>query len=250
MYEVRHAGSKGLGVFATRWLCRGTRIMAESPMFAVQSERDVYPATQTMSISDKHWIKQLSVSSDRTPSLLERAQAAVDIARTRSRPTSDVVSEHLSLLAAFRNNNFDIGNGTQALFRDACRLNHSCIPNSQANLNSATGRFTIHATRAIEDKEEITISYLDEHGAAKDARQSRLQSGYGFTCDCPACDLITPRGQRGEQRRLQLSKHLGLFATRASLGEDPGDAAELRLLEDVIELFELEGLAGRELATM
>ena len=263
MYEIRHAGAKGLGVFATKWIQRGTRIVAERPVFTVKSERDVYLATRDLLPEDRDYLMQLSLNEAARSPHVEWVRAAWHVMRGALTPGAQkeqsgnnarlglgTITEYMTLLAAFRNNNFDVGNNTQAVFRDISRFNHSCVPNTQGNFNSNLGRFTIHALRPIKEKEEITVSYLELHGATRNVRQALLGKGYGFKCGCPVCDPNTQRGRDGERRRVEMRERLQKYAQEASQREGQDYAAELEMLLEVIGLFEKEGLAGRELGTM
>ena len=221
----------------------------------MRSERDVYGAADILAVSDREGLMQLSVSPVKSSSLLGWIEAAWYVARSTVSTTwqnkqRSTITEYMAMLAIFHNNNFDIGDGIQAVFGEICRINHSCVPNTQGNFNFAIGCFAIHAIRGIEREEELTISYLDEHAAARDSRQSRLLQSYGFTCGCSACDSSTLDGQEGEVRRLQLQDQIRAYARRAAMREEMDHEAELRLTQDLIRVCEVEGLAGRELATM
>ena len=237
--------------------------MAERPVFTVKSEQDVYAATRDLPSEDRSHLMQLSVSGNMSSPLMDWLKAGWHVTRgTLTMPSETkqsgsatrlgphTITEYMALLAAFRNNNFDIGNNTQAVFRDICRLNHSCVPNTQGNFNTAIGRFTIHALRPIEEEEQITVSYLELHGAVKDVRQALLWNSYGFNCDCPACDMSTKRSRDGERRRASFKDKLARYAEEAPKRDAPDVKSELFMLKELIRLFEQEGLSGRELATM
>ena len=287
MIEVRHAGLKGLGVFATNPIARGTRIFAERPLISVSDGSDVYSAYRRLSVVKQRSLMQLSTNVAESLSVLRYAQAAWRIVGqtsnhlsrrlfTQDNGTSDwpSIREHLAVQSIFRNNNFGLGDGVQALFQNIARINHACIPNVQANWNEAIQRFTVHTLRAIDMNEEITLSYLDEHGALRKSRQAKLSEGYGFDCDCLACDLMNSDSSDGESKRKAVQDLLGSHAAAIAVAQpvsglsfdepenvavaemltaasQPSDQkAELRLTLALIDLFEDEGLAGRELATM
>ena len=250
MYKIRDAGVKGLGVFAATTIPRGTRILAEHPLFTVKSERDVYAKARKLDNEDKDWLTQLSIDTKKRPTVLDIANSSWNLIRNGISPSSDAIREHDTVQAVFRNNNFDIGDGTQALFRDICRVNHSCVPNGQGNFNKGIGKFTIHAVRPIDNEEEITISYLDEHGAPKHSRQSKLSDGYGFDCSCPICESGTELSRKSEERRMNLRKMLFEHAQRMPTDDKDDHEKGLKVLQALIELFENDGLAGRELSTM
>lgn len=250
MYQIRHAGAKGLGVFAKHGLARGTRVIAERPVLAVKNEREVFAAAERLAAQDRSDLSQFSINEAKRSSGFDWAAAAWHQLRNGSIPRRSTTTESLNTLDVFRNNNFDIGNHTQAMFQDISRINHTCVPNCQGNFNSAIGQFTIHAIRPIDADEEVTISYLDEHAATRESRQSRLHNGYGFHCNCPICHDDTQVGRESEERRRRMQDKLKEYAEKASASETPDHQVELDGLRYLINFFEDEGLAGRELATM
>lgn len=72
-----------------------------------------------------------------------------------------------------------------AVFPNAARFNHSCVPNACFAWNEAIGRETVHVMRDVGVGEEVVISYVDaEHGKRLRAWELRH---YGFVCGCAAC---------------------------------------------------------------
>lgn len=263
MIEIRQAGLKGLGIFAARPIAKGTRILSERPLLIVHSERQVFAALRQIDEDTKRKVASLSVHPVQKSSVASWGQAlwhAISPIITSTATTStekalapiwSSLTQYPTLLSVFRNNNFDIGDGRQAMFSDICRLNHSCVPNSQGNFNKQLGQFTIHAIQPIEKDAEITISYLNEHGALKESRQGRLKHSYGFLCDCPACDTSKPRGKEGEAKRIAFQEKLHAFAEAAEAQSGiPNQEGEFSLMKDCIDMYEGEGIAGRELCTM
>ncbi|CZT45226.1 uncharacterized protein RSE6_05520 [Rhynchosporium secalis] len=190
-------------------------------------------------------------------------------------PKRTSLSDHVSAISIFRSNSFNIGQSptsmpvsqgsdastssiSHALFPQTARINHSCLPNAQGNYNPATQKFNVHATRDIERGEEVKLNYLMEEGGLRRSRMERLREGYGFDCKCPACDFGRVRGRRGEERRLKMVEKLKGFVVamegRGLLKEEMDKEVEVeRELEATmayIELFESEGIAGRELSNM
>ncbi|KAK4543893.1 hypothetical protein LTR36_004667 [Oleoguttula mirabilis] len=240
--------------------------MAEKATLAVASEGQVFAASRALSDADKKRLMQLSISPVRRSSVLSWTEAAwhstrqalSDVFNVSQRdgkavarlPDLKTIAEYPTILSIFRNNNFDIGNGRQAVFDQICRHNHACVPKAQGNFNTTIGCFTIHAIQPIDADEEITLSYLVEHGALRESRQSRLREHYGFLCDCPACDITSKRGKDGEQRRRQMQMKLHAFAEEAAEREHPNVEAELVVMRELIQLYEAEGISGRELSTL
>jgi SET and MYND domain-containing protein len=66
-------------------------------------------------------------------------------------------------------------------------FNHSCVPNAYWRANADTGKLEIWSSRTISRGESIRISYGVD-GTRKE-RQERLQSSYGFTCQCELCQM-------------------------------------------------------------
>jgi len=124
------------------------------------------------------------------------------------------------------------------------------VPNAQGNFHDELGRFNIHATRDIERGEELTLNYLQELGAGREKRQERLLGGYGFECECPACDLKLETARSGERKRLRMHEELAKYVEGMASGVVHGLEAELEAVQKFIRLLEGEGIAGRELSTL
>jgi len=251
MYAIRNAGAKGLGVFAVKNIKRGTRILAERPLLSLKSERDAYKASLQLPPDDRTWfLTELTLNKTKARSVADLASSSWNLLRSGIWPSAAVLAEHDAALAVFKNNNYDIGGGTQWLLRDCSRLNHACVPNSQGNMNTAAGQFCVHAVKPINEGDEVTVSYMDEFGGPRESRQRSLYESHGFTCACPICDSTTELGRRTEARRTEVSKKIWHFAEQAQTRSEPDIEGELRLVRTLIESFEADGLAGRELSTM
>ena len=163
------------------------------------------------------------------------------------------LKNHVKALSIFRSNSFNLGSGSvfrQALFPSISRINHSCVPNAQGNFHQVMGRFNVHATRDIGVDEELTLNYLHESGAVREVRQRRLGEGYGFSCDCPACDLQLEKGRNGEEGRIKLQRMLGEYVESVAQSGVESPKKELEMIQQFIQLLEGDGIAGRELATL
>ncbi|ASK79139.1 hypothetical protein CF386_08705 [Paraphotobacterium marinum] len=74
--------------------------------------------------------------------------------------------------------------------------NHSCDPNTivKSHLNSSedfnSKTVKLIASKDINEGDEITFSYIDEHFSNYDfnTRQQTLQSSCGFSCQCSKCE--------------------------------------------------------------
>jgi len=269
MYEIRHAGAKGLGVFATSNILRGTRVFSERPLLAIRQDQDasdVYATSKLLSLKDQQQLLQLSVALTKQLSVIRwihtlwytLKQTTFDINSwvrgngSFSVPTRRSIREHNTVLSVFRNNAFELGSAGKiqlAVFRGISRINHSCLPNAEGNFNAAIGRFTIHALRDIVPDEEIMISYLDSRSAIRKTRQEKLLSGYGFSCGCPACNLDLTRAVDGEGNRMKMRDAFASYAENIGAdGQTP--EKELHSMQKLIGLFEEEGIYGSELGVL
>lgn len=275
MYEVRAAGVKGLGVFATQLISRGTRILSERALLTIPHRGDGAGAGAVL-----HGLGALSLLQKGALLALSRGAPRRDVAMLRwgqvawhrtlaafgalwprfdaHAPTPPEtpgfalrIGEHVQILAIFRSNAFDIGADRQAVFPRIARINHSCVPNAQGHFHEGLGKLNIHATRDILGGEEVMISYLKETGVAlRSQRRAKLLEGYGFDCDCPACDAGSERGREGERRRMEALLRLAEYAEKATergaAQQDTG--GELAMMMAMVKLFERQGLTGRGLA--
>jgi hypothetical protein len=266
MYEIRTAGLKGLGVFAKQLIPRGTRIFSEQPLLAIrpgQDAGDIYSASRILTTEDKKRFLRLSTHITKELRVLRWSQAVwYTVKHTASSIFSRLggkgviswpnVKEHVTVLSIFRNNAFNLGSSKfqQAVFPKISRINHSCVPNAQGNFHEELGRFNIHATRDVKPDEELTLNYLHEHGAVRESRQLRLFDGYGFTCECPACDLTSSPARDGEKRRVKMHQELAKYVEGTANGAVQSVGAELEAVWRFIRLLEGEGIAGRELSAL
>ncbi|KAF9877180.1 hypothetical protein CkaCkLH20_05446 [Colletotrichum karsti] len=251
MLTVRAVAGKGLGVFAAKPISRGTRILADRALITLS------PSDPTGSIVHQY----RSIPSAKLKSLLSLSINTTKFgvlswleALWQSRSAPHLQPATHGIINIFRNNNFDIGNGVQALFPNVARINHSCVPNAQGNFNTNIDAFTIHATRDIEHDEEITISYLPENLTVRDPRLAMLAEKYNFLCACPACS--GERADVSEERRMALHRQLMSFNEAHSKHDadliDEGEFLEKSFETSLamLETYEAEGIRGREVATM
>ncbi|KAK5683593.1 hypothetical protein LTS10_005126 [Elasticomyces elasticus] len=77
-------------------------------------------------------------------------------------------------------------------------LNHSCSPSVE--VSQADGKFYVHATRIIEEKEELTVAYVSPY-QIRNERRRELE----FDCNCNTCVLTGEALDESEQRRGQLA---------------------------------------------
>lgn len=286
MYEVRAAGVKGLGVFAKQLIPRGTRIFSERALLTIPHGGEgagagsILESLGLLTLLQRGTLLNLSggvpgrdvallrwgqVAWYRTLQAFVTLRSRLGAARARSVPQNGIedskirnssmalrISEHVQILAIFRSNAFDIGMDRQAIFPRIARINHSCVPNAQGHFHEGLERLNIHATRDILDGEEVMINYLKETGVAlRTQRQGKLLEGYGFDCDCPACDINSESGRDGERQRVEGLSKLAKYAQEATeSGASSQDTeGELAMMMAMVKLFEKQGLTGRGLSS-
>jgi hypothetical protein len=289
LWEVRATAHKGLGVFAKLPIPRGTRIFSEPPLLAIRQDQDassIYPSALLLEEEDRKRLLGLSTYVTRESRVIRWLQAGwwtlksvTGLGRGKGKATLSErwnVKQHVQMLSVFRNNAFALGEGGigQAVFRGISRINHSCVPNSQGNFHAGMGKFNIHATRDIAIDEEVTVSYLPEHGSMRAVRLEKLREGYGFDCGCSACDNSKDDGVSSEGRRAHMQNLMEDFAkfsakqetikepliiqTSAELEAERRKDLEIertkeemavRVLQAYIQTWEDDGIAGREVAS-
>lgn len=263
MYEIRRAGVKGLGVFAQTHILKGTRIFSERPLLSIshtQTAGDIFTAAKLLTPKHRGDLLELSSHTTNELSILRWNQAlwctlksTISALSAFSLPKRISLSEQVRILSIFRSNAFSLGGTSsiqQAVFARISRINHSCLPNSQGNFHESLGKFNVHATRDIEQNEELTLNYLPERGALRASRQGSLETGYGFVCQCPACDTRTEMGLAGEAARVKMSEALREYSEKVPGQGLAGIEAELAVIKAFAALLEGEGIAGREVSVL
>lgn len=248
-YEIRPSVGKGLGVFAVHDIKRGTRIMCERAVMSIPSSNglDVPAAFLKLSMDDQAVFRSLhcrplGVKDAEMTDLLRMHP----IQRFKAAPLS--VHEQVEVMAIFETNDFGIEGGS-AIFPEASRINHSCVPNVFHGWNITLGTETIHALRDISRGEELTTTYgkiCRDHAS----RQLDLSRRYGFRCICKACDVSTAFGKASEKRRnrlFQLDQDLARYRHWPIKSSLQNDRQALCAVEESLKLLQEEGIENFEL---
>lgn len=185
LYDIVPIPNKGIGVIATQDIAKGTRIMAEKPLFIVPTN----VMERGIQVVEKHLTEKLKT--------LDKDQQRAFLSLHNCHGTT-----FSPFLAICKTNMLGLGSPPigGGLFIEASRINHACNPNTQNSWNSRISRETIHAVRDIKKGEEITISYIG-HFAAYVERQSILKIKFNFACACELCSL-PPDLRRASDERL------------------------------------------------
>lgn len=226
---------KGRGLLAKVNIPRGTRILAEKGLLNITDNptiQDVLKAYQRLSPTDKKVYLKLHPYAN---SYTKRFAA-----RQLKQPWSKISPKYQKIIAIWAANNFE------NVFRKACFINHSCIPNLSFAWNKDIGRQTFHAARDIKAGEELTIQYNVGINQRRAQRQERLRD-WGFKCECPACE-DTPHGQRHERKRAELyelERSLQHLARASKLDKETLKQC-VKLVEKLAKIQMKEGIVHRE----
>ncbi|KAL9075651.1 MAG: hypothetical protein Q9161_001403 [Pseudevernia consocians] len=206
-YTIKSSPGKGLGMFTTKDIAKGTRILAEKPFFSLTEEAVV-------SESDPYAPNDVSKAFDRLPASEKLKYLGL---HCPERPGCSLI------LSIYEANCFEMGSGT-CIYLDASRINHSCMPNAYYSWNSSIERVTLHAVKDIAEGEEITISYCSAYHTLEERKHE-----------------LEPQVRR--QQMLNLNEEIADYqhdppSARAEYGHRDEQSAILRL----INLIDEEGL--------
>ncbi|ORY13412.1 hypothetical protein BCR34DRAFT_586557 [Clohesyomyces aquaticus] len=216
LYTVLPSPGKGLGCFSINSIPIGTRILSETPLFAIDEPRansSVIDAFSHLSSSDQALYLTLHASdpTSRGPALV------VDIFNSNAWQTESRTS--ILLLAA--------------------RFNHSCIPNASFAWNARLMQITVHAIATIPANEQINLSYETPYQTLA-SRREKL-SAYGFQCSCKACSDDSIASDVRRARMAVLDGRIRVERKQKWKSEAPKASLQL------IRLVKEEGLVGEAL---
>lgn len=224
-YEIRSSPGKGLGVFATVDIPRGTRIMADGCLFYV--------------VGPKAMISEIEAGFENLTPAQQNNYLAL---RCPDYPGRSPI------IRRWEANCFAMDHDT-GIFLVASRINHSCTPNALFKWNANIRRETVHAIVDIPAGTEIETSYCPPH---KDAysRRAKLEH-YGFDCLCDPCRHDNPAGKASEARRCRMmeinSQVKESSSTAPSAGNLDAHPDPLKAHLELIRLLEEEQLFQKEL---
>jgi hypothetical protein len=239
LIERRESQGRGLGIFATGYIPRGTRIVAEPALLKVSRDttdaKDIVRAFESLSSSQKKSYLELH---DYACDLFKRAAE-----REMDRDWEKIPELHRKVLGVWAANAFG------SVFLLGSRINHSCTPNVNFAYNSALEKETYHAVRDIKAGEELTIMYINGTNRTRSQRQDELEN-WGFQCSCSACE-DTPQGGKKEKKRVELFKLDQELAkhTRFDIrfGTKESWRKALKAAQRIAALQKSEGLLNRQL---
>lgn len=217
-YAIQSVHGRGQGLVAISKITKGTRILAESPIFKVSR------CTSDLQALDKVIAEQLR--------MLDRDQQRAFFGLYNAHG-----KRHSPLLGIARTNVLPLGSEARegGLFLIASRINHSCRNNAQNTWNENIGCITIYAVQDIEPGQEITITYLAQ-AAPYTERQRYLKDKFFFDCACALCSLRPDQLEESDGRQEMirfLDEAIGSFGRTGDVEEGLGAVRQmLRLLSE------------------
>ncbi len=228
VYKVIPSPGKGLGMFATRDIEQGERILEDGVLFIVPE-----------GLSKEETIDCVTSAYGSLPPHRKGAFLGLH--------NPDPSNLALHLLNRYYANAFELSLLSEiycpvmsyVVCLEASRINHSCAPNAYLDFNEFTYRATVHAIADIPAEHEITVSYCAPH-YIREIRMGDL-ARYDFVCHCPVCQP-TAIGQRLEaERRVMQDTWLSLYDRDGNENPYPNENLMERLFR-MIKLLTEQGL--------
>ncbi|KAJ4231047.1 hypothetical protein NW759_003028 [Fusarium solani] len=198
MYAIMDVPGKGKGLIATKPIPKGTRILAEAPVFTS-------PVILEIQNVKAEVIRQVN---NLTPA---QKTAYFDLTRL------DMFKSEDPAWGVFCSNCLKgPAEDIHGLYLIASRVNHACLNNAHDSWNAILGKLTLHSLRDIAEGEEITICYLNRL-RERAGRQAALRE---FTCTCSLCSLEGQRLEESDQRLKQSWYLYELLGTRSEATDE------------------------------
>lgn len=257
LFELRAIEGKGLGLVAVAFIPQGTRVISESPLLRIDTNK-VHLAwgpycrlsnSQKAAYDALHYFKPEDVNFEQASRvyLIDNNDRNLD-----EDDIDDLIKEQGQVMGRFACNNFACGQGL-GVFETTSRLNHSCVPNMHHSYNPNLKQQTVHALRDIQPGEELCTTYLGGPACyyVRAQRIELLRRTYGFTCKCPACLDVTGESDGRREVMATIAYGLQVFYQGGQAAQIPyvptSPTQALQQSEDLIRLLLDEGLPSIEL---
>lgn len=237
LITLKSLPGRGFGVTALRPILAGSIILTEKAILTL-------PQLPSKAITPK-FISNLVDSYTQLPAALRQKFLSLhsytrpiqeDTIRDfldgsgESKLTEVQIDFVLRLHSIFATNSFEETTPlNSSLYLGASRFNHSCLPNcdyEHASEDNST-RITICSSRDIQSNEEMTIPYINTY-ESWDQRQAFTKLLWGFSCNCPACDVANPTVDTAVHEQM-LAEYRGLEQGSCFKKSRTADSDALRL---------------------
>lgn len=272
LVETRSAGHMGRGIFATKDVPAGTRILSETPLIVVDTSRAqptwagfVAAFCETAWKTPRNTIARLETLEidERLENHAPTIEAVQNWFRQQNPKAADHVVDHYvakytRLYSIYSRHVVALYPGfTFGIFYEHSLINHSCLPNAHAYYDHTKQRHQVHVTLGVKAGDQIFVSYNDTQTLPRAERHAEIRrEGYKFTCDCDLCtspeaDAIM---QRASVSHLSLSNYLTRIGVlpgevNPSLPKPNDDTQALTMAEELVGLLRHPsvGLEGADL---
>ncbi|KAK4958960.1 hypothetical protein LTR10_003759 [Elasticomyces elasticus] len=246
--EVREAGKRGRGLFATTEIKVGDLIMCEkafSAAFPSESRKDMYIVinlnTERMSAGPHaHLLFNVVQKLSHSP---QQAQEFFELYDGGYKPkVQPQIVDGVTVLDTFRaaaisefncfgwedaggkagsEDDYKVTQGDPplspvGLWSKASLINHSCVGNAARTMIG--DMMVVHACHDIKAGEEITMRYTNSKEDGK-ATQAHTKKVWGFECDCVVCEADASTSFALRKRREVLVKEIEAFLIKHRLTE-------------------------------
>ncbi|KAK8050730.1 SET domain-containing protein [Apiospora phragmitis] len=217
---------RGLGLFASRKLSKGLKVMSEVPFLVGETQQDM-----VNDIDEEFPLLPLPAQALFTRLFAGSVDMVPVLPAGHDRDQLSVATARLEQIVQL---NSVEGAGTGCFLSPAAAaINHDCVPNTYVYYNHETSLVTLHALRDIQPNEEVTINYLhDNIYLDPDQRQQRA-------FHVPSND--------GRGRMRDLRDCLDYYYQMESPTQDDTLRA-ISWVREIVELIGEEGQTGLELA--
>lgn len=204
-FEIRDAGNKGVGVFATRTIPAGTLIVKETPILTfpknnvLMTPEEVETAYAGLSKEGKKRFNALRTIIDMPNRCTDPVLAVID--------TSDpfwMIFLHFNSNAC----SSEVGCGVYDII---CRFNHACVPDAE-RVGPAHEHMECRANSDILKGEEITVCYSPYlfYMTFAERCENMPEMGFKWICECQLCAGPLAERQVSDMRR-RLLRHLTIL---------------------------------------
>ncbi|KAK7990674.1 hypothetical protein PG990_014954 [Apiospora arundinis] len=196
------ASAKGAGLFATRDLERGRRVLCEDPLLECSEPSQAASGRRgdgsRLSDQEMQRLAQLPAGPGQSFQVLSGAARL---------PLHSLLGGGggARLTNTIKYNQVRIATAKHPMvgFYTAA-TSHSCSPNAYLSHNETTNTLDLYLVHPVKKGEEITVSYFqDDYACPQSVRAQRLQK-WRFTCACACCttNLAASDARRNEIKRL------------------------------------------------
>ncbi|KAL8798825.1 MAG: hypothetical protein Q9182_006369 [Xanthomendoza sp. 2 TL-2023] len=207
LYEIKESENKGLGVFATRDISCGTRIMCERPLIHVERDDEPCISTRVRELPAEERDKFYSLSGYRPEG--QKAETERLYLRQGYIDSRVISKEDHPITKIYETYSYKTDSGVVVCL-DLGRINHSCLPNVFPSWNNHKGRVTVHAMQNIAKGQEILMAHISVCQSRAERRWELLER-WQFICQCRACSLSSAFWKASDGRRERLQELVKLL---------------------------------------